>query len=450
MIDYVILDGMLISWYKKLEEKIALSMRNEGFESYTVTLEINQKESIQSKSFTITSMETVEVETASFRVFYNKRYYSFLVTGFEFLEDEIKNLKNVFATLEENDYYEESTIYHSPVKVEVHKYLPTLSEMEEKISTLQNIIREYPGFNEEFVIFYGMKQESFTFNSAGYENHTITRHSLFYLGLCYVYEDKDGNSLQEAEWDHVVLTEHMDLRKVVESLVDDIKKYIVQKSIPIGDYKVILHRNIASSLLHMILEAVFGNSIWHKSSFLKKEDINTTLFSNKLTIIEDPMMHGSIYNSPVDDSGIPIVKKYIINQGILESLLLNREYALKLQMQPTGNSWSGAIGYTNIYVEPGQYSYEELVKNMNTGIVVKSLLGDGFDSATGEISVSVKGFYIENGIFQGTVHGTINGNIFEILKDISVANDIVYDQAANSPSIELSTMKFAPSSAVHG
>jgi PmbA protein len=162
--------------------------------------------------------------------------------------------------------------------------------------------------------------------------------------------------------------------------------------------------------------------------------------------VEDPNMHGSIYNALVDYSGIPIEKKNIIDNGIVNSFLLNLEYGQKLQMQPTGNSWYGAIGYTNIYAKPGSFTYEELVKNMNTGIIVKSILGSGFDEETGEISVSIKGFYIENGEFKGTVNGTINGNILKIMKNVELANDMIFDQEMNCPSIELEPMKFAPSS----
>jgi predicted Zn-dependent protease len=152
----------------------------------------------------------------------------------------------------------------------------------------------------------------------------------------------------------------------------------------------------------------------------------------------------SIYNGTVDMDGIKIEKKFLVKDGVVETMLLNREYAHKFDKDSTGNGWDFSIDYTNIYLEPGSLGFEELIQHMSTGIVVMEAIGPGFHSNNGEVSICIKGLYYENGIFKGTINGTLSGNIIHIMENVTIGNDISFESSLCSPSIQVEPMTFAP------
>jgi PmbA protein len=68
---------------------------------------------------------------------------------------------------------------------------------------------------------------------------------------------------------------------------------------------------------------------------------------------------------------------------------------------------------------------EELTKNMDKGLIVTDLMGQGINATTGDYSRGASGFWVEKGQIQYPVSGiTIAGNLKDMLKNvISIGND---------------------------
>jgi PmbA protein len=91
-------------------------------------------------------------------------------------------------------------------------------------------------------------------------------------------------------------------------------------------------------------------------------------------------------------------------------------------METTGN----AGGIHNLVVDPDDLSFEDLLKEMNTGLLVTELMGMGINIVTGDYSRGACGFWVEGGEICFPVEEiTVSGNLRDIYMGIRrVANDV--------------------------
>jgi PmbA protein len=216
---------------------------------------------------------------------------------------------------------------------------------------------------------------------------------------------------------------------------------VTTQSIPI-----VLEPNIAASIVGNIFQAVSGESIFRKASFLVGQ-LGERVANEKVTIIDDGRIPKGLGSRPFDAEGLPTRKTVVIQGGVLESYLLDTYTARKLGMKSTGNASRGLIGSPgvdagNIYLQPGEYSQDEIIRTVSKGLLVTELLGFGVNIVTGDYSRSASGIWIENGELQFPVQGvTIAGNLKEMLNSIEmIGNDLDFRGSTVSPTILIGSM----------
>jgi TldD protein len=113
-------------------------------------------------------------------------------------------------------------------------------------------------------------------------------------------------------------------------------------------------------------------------SYLKASSLGKKIGSTEANISDDPTLVHSNGYSPVDDEGIRGKKRLLIREGVINELLHNRYTASEFGLKSNGASRSTAfdrepiIRMSNTFVEPGDYSFEELVKEVSHGVYLKS------------------------------------------------------------------------------
>jgi len=171
---------------------------------------------------------------------------------------------------------------------------------------------------------------------------------------------------------------------------------------------------LARGFIGHFSSAIRGSRIYRESSFLL-DKLDKQVFPKFVNISERPHILQALGSAPFDNEGVQTADKDIIDSGILRSYILNSYSARKLGMQTTGN----AGGVHNMCVEPGQYGFDELVKNMGTGLIVTELMGQGINYVTGDYSRGASGFWVESGEIQYPVDEiTIAGNLSDMFMNI--------------------------------
>lgn len=181
---------------------------------------------------------------------------------------------------------------------------------------------------------------------------------------------------------------------------------------------MVLAPEAAVSLLGKALGPGNAASIQQGRSFWR-EQIGRPLFGSQLTILDDPLTPRGLSSRHFDGEGIAARKLPIIEAGVVRNIYVDTYYGRKIGMQPTTGSPSNRI------VRLGEKSSAQILREVSSGIYVTSWLGGNSDSTTGDFSLGLRGYLIENGEL-GAPIGEMNvtGNLAKLFQGLElVGND---------------------------
>jgi PmbA protein len=226
------------------------------------------------------------------------------------------------------------------------------------------------------------------------------------------------------------------------------------RKVPTQRVPIVFAPEVARSLIGSVFEAAAGDSIWRHASFLAGR-LGSQIAATTLTIVDDNAMllpngAGGFGSSPFDGEGLPSLRTIVVQNGILETYLLNTYSARKLGLKSTHNASRGlagtpGIGCGNLYLEPGPLSPEEIIAQTQTGLYVTSLMGFGTNIVTGDYSRGATGLMIENGQLTHAVEEvTIAGNLAEMMMNVTaIGSDLVFRGSVASPTLRIDGMTIA-------
>ena len=218
------------------------------------------------------------------------------------------------------------------------------------------------------------------------------------------------------------------------------------RKVPTQKVPVVFDAQTARSLIGNIFDAVEGEAIYRKASFLEGK-LGERIASENVTIIDDSTIPGLFGTSPFDDEGVPTRRTVVIDRGVFTSYLLNTYTARKLGLRTTGNAARGltgnaSVGHGNLFLEKGERSPEEIIRGISKGLYVTELIGSGVNIVTGDYSRGAAGQWIENGEFAYPVSEiTIASTLQQMLMDIRAAgSDLEFRGSAACPTLLIGEM----------
>ncbi len=275
-------------------------------------------------------------------------------------------------------------------------------------------------------------------NSLGFlQGYRSSRHSI----SCSVLAG-DDQQMQRDYW-YSVARNPQDLEnpvKVGERAAQRTVRRLGGRSLSTRQCPVIFSAEMASGLIGSLISAINGGNLYRKSSFLL-DALNTQILPDFAHIFENPFLPGGLGSANYDGEGVRTLQRDIVKDGILQSYVLSSYSARKLGLQSTGN----AGGVHNLIVEPGNHDLNGLLIQMDTGLLVTELMGQGVNMVTGDYSRGASGFWVEQGEIQYPVEEiTIAGNLKDIFKHIvAIGNDVDCRGNIRSGSILIEEMAVA-------
>ena len=204
---------------------------------------------------------------------------------------------------------------------------------------------------------------------------------------------------------------------------------------------VIFLNDVATGLISHLTGAISGGSLYRKSSFLL-DHLGKQVLPDWFQISERPHLLKRLASTPFDSEGVRTQDLEIIQDGVLQTYLLTSYSGRKMGMQSTGH----AGGIHNWLVKPNLTGgLTALLRQMDTGLLVTDVMGQGVNIVTGDYSRGAAGFWVENGEIQYPVAEiTIAGQLQDMLKNIvAVADDIEHRSNIQTGSILLDKMKIS-------
>ncbi|EGR0771994.1 metalloprotease PmbA [Vibrio cholerae] len=207
-----------------------------------------------------------------------------------------------------------------------------------------------------------------------------------------------------------------------------------------GQFPVMFAADVATGLIGHLVMAISGGNLYRKSSFLL-DHLGKTILPTWFNISERPHVMRGLASSPFDSEGVRTQDLEIITDGVLATYVLTSYAARKMNMTPTGH----AGGIHNWYVKSTGQNYQQMLKELGTGLLVTEVMGQGVNVVTGDYSRGAAGFWVENGEIKYPVSEiTIAGNLKQMLQQIvAVGSDIETRSQIQTGSILIESMKVA-------
>ncbi len=211
---------------------------------------------------------------------------------------------------------------------------------------------------------------------------------------------------------------------------------------------VIYDRRAAGTLVSHLASAVNGASIARKTSFLR-DKMGQKLFANGIRILDDPLRKRGLRSRPFDGEGVACKPLALIDDGVLRSWLLDCTTARELGLTTTGHAQRGVSTVpspapSNLHMGAGTLSPDALIADIEDGFYITDLIGSGANMVTGDYSRGASGFWIENGKRTYPVSEmTIAGNLIDMFKSLTPANDLEFRFATNAPTLRVEGLTVA-------
>jgi len=211
---------------------------------------------------------------------------------------------------------------------------------------------------------------------------------------------------------------------------------------------VVFDPRISGSLVSHLASAANGASVARKTSFLR-DKMGAKLFDDGIRIVDDPLRKRGLRSHPFDGEGVAHRRLALVDDGVLRSWLLDCSTARELGLTTTGHASRGVSSVpspspSNLHMEPGRQSPEDLIADIDDGFYVTDLIGMGVNIVTGDYSRGASGFWIENGKRTYPVSEvTIAGHLFDIFRTLTPANDLEFRYSTNAPTLRLEGLTVA-------
>ena len=341
-------------------------------------------------------------------------------------EDEFNSLpdKDLLAKeIRDLDLYDDTHIKNEN-KIEY------LTRLEASASNDKKIVNTESSFTEDKSNFILANSDGF---SNGYKSSSFTASSVT------VAKDEQG---MERDYEYTSRCHLKDIKEA-EELGKLAAEQTVRKLSPkkIGSEKIslIFDKRIAKGILSIFASAISSSAISRGTSFLK-DKINQKIFSDKINILDKPDILKGLGSKSFDTEGVKTNTLKLVEQGVLKHYLVDTYNGKKLNLRSNGRCG----GTSNLYFDNGDISYKDLLNSNSRCLYITETIGHGSNIVSGDYSVGANGFLIENGEFKYPINEvTIAGNFIDMFKNISLANDLEFKYATNSPTMMIEGMVVA-------
>ena len=243
---------------------------------------------------------------------------------------------------------------------------------------------------------------------------------------------------------------------VVDSILEKLKYAYTVKSADRMEGDILLEPLALAELIFFALLPAVNGEKKVKNTTPLGDKIGEKVFSDKITIYDDPWHPLSINPVIADDEGVAARKNILFDRGIFKGFLWNSYWGNISGEGSTGNgtrslSTGGVgIGAHNLVIEKGFRKKEDIISGLKDGFLISSFQGaHSSNPDTGDFSVVANpAFKIENGEIMGSTVFMMSGNIYELLRNVEEVSDserkIVMMGNGVYPDILFKNVKIAP------
>lgn len=205
------------------------------------------------------------------------------------------------------------------------------------------------------------------------------------------------------------------------------------KSPPSGPMPVIADNGLCGVFAHEAVGHASEGDLVATGNSCFEGLIGQKIGNEIVTIKDDATIPGLFGSFIYDDEGVRTRTKELVKDGVLNDLILSRETAARLNMEPNGGARAESYHYrpivrmSNTYIDMGDASFKEMLEGIKLGVYAKDSRGGQVNTSQGLFQFNAQEAYlIENGEITKPLRDvSLSGKTLDILKQIDlVGNDL--------------------------
>lgn len=227
--------------------------------------------------------------------------------------------------------------------------------------------------------------------------------------------------------------------KAQEYAEEAVRKALINldaEAAPAGSMTVVLGNGWPGVLLHEAIGHGLEGDFNRKGTSAFAGRIGEQVAAKGITVVDDGTLEKRRGSLTVDDEGTATQCTTLIEDGILQGYLFDRQNAALMNTHSTGNGRRQSYAHlpmprmTNTYMRAGQYDPQEIIASVDKGIYAVNFSGGQVDITSGKFVFSASEAYV---IEQGKIgkpikNATLIGNGPDVLTRVSmVGNDLQLD-----------------------
>mgnify|MGYP001772836307 CR=1 FL=1 len=337
---------------------------------------------------------------------------------------------------------------------EFPKDYPEVKRVEARIPSKEEILEALEGvrtylFTKSYV--ERLERESFSFGEE--EIYLIREGKILTFSipeasfLISVVAKSDKKSASSYAYQSVTSFEKLDFLEIARKAEAKARALsLSEKGKPLK-VSVLFPPEAALDLLSLLSFSFKGDEVFKGRSFLK-DKLGKKVFSENLTLIDDGLYPELPETRPFDDEGMPQKRKILIQKGVIESFIWDTYYGNLQGLSSTGNarrpdlSSPPKVDFTNLYIEKGSKSKEELLHTSRLVFEVLEILGAHTSNPiSGDFSFGVSGILYEDGEpVKFLSEMGLSGNVFELFREIELGKDLTFFGESGAPSLLVASL----------
>jgi len=216
----------------------------------------------------------------------------------------------------------------------------------------------------------------------------------------------------------------LDLKAVERSIIRQLEYSRRTAEVKTAAMPVIFTAMGVAEALASSLSIAFSGRMVHQAQSPLVGCLGKEMYDTRFSLWDDATQAYRPASRPFDDEGVASRRVPLIEKGVVRTFLYDLQTAGLAKAESTGSAERSlatqpSISTTCLMIDPGEISFDKMVRGAKEGLVVEELMGAGQGNVMGgDFSGNVLlGYKIENGEIVGRVKDTmVAGNVHEALK----------------------------------
>lgn len=242
----------------------------------------------------------------------------------------------------------------------------------------------------------------------------------------------------------------IEVDRIVKEASEDALGELGGEPVPSGTYPIIFRNDVFSDILEAFASVFSGESAMRNLTLLK-DKVGQKVFGDNINIVDNPFYENAVIKHSFDDEGYPCELTSIVVNGVFKTFAHNLKTAQFFNTKSTGNGFKAGLTSpitvlpTNLYLEPGSTSLEEMIASTERGILITKCAGlhAGLNPISGTFNLQSTGYLIENGKkVRPVTLIVVSGNLYEMLNEVEfIGNDLLKNfVGVGAPSIKVKSL----------